>query len=643
LGDLDSENRVSASEAEVEAEVSQAPKNPKKPLPKALKIRLLKKQRQTKARTNRGRPRKQQDGEKFILKRLQIQNTDTVLESVDKFTAIKQRRSNVSSGESNSSLSSVKKEPEISGSSLTVVVQDVNDNEVRELPAIDEGRTINSSTIVMKREKADQRKRKKRPRPKKKKKNSWNRMTRSNVKEEENHSDDSMETKSQDEVEEPEKPQVQKAKKRQKKPRAKAAAKNRKKVWATRSKKQKVEENLEEANGDQTSENSHEASTVLNETLEGSASYSFDGETFESFVATCTIDDEIDKMGQEAEDQAMPEVQPEPAENPLEVVELPKPVEVTPNIPAAYLTPLPYDSELPADVTPEENFISAEKLLLPPRPTSVPSLDAIDEPSLDVLDEPKDNFEYHKRLYNIRDCCISLEVIPQAKLDKIISKISSPSVKITKSGRIAKRSVVYDPSPEPKRARKSKKNSKNDERIEVDWIRTDDENEEMKRVDETEGEKTEEKSPRRTKKRKSEEREQSKSPTKKPRKSDDPLKSPEQVKSPKKLRMFRWFSSTLTTFQTCWISPKTTSTSRRALKVKITDFPAFQSLQPSPSFPDKATSKDVELEPPAVDKIATIEVEFIGHTNRYKGKAVFGRNFSQRILPRFTPVRRFVS
>lgn len=78
-------------------------------------------------------------------------------------------------------------------------------------------------------------------------------------------------------------------------------------------------------------------------------------------------------------------------------------------------------------------------------------------------------YECYKKLYNLRECQISCVQIDQKKLEKILAKRSYTSHKMTKSGRIAKPSVVYDPSPEPRQI-KTIKVKKQEKKLKVEAL-----------------------------------------------------------------------------------------------------------------------------------------------------------------------------
>lgn len=443
---------------------------PAKTTPKAAKKpKVQKKQKKIKISLKRGRQKKKSN-EKFILKRLQLEDNEALLDSVDKFTAIKQRRSNFSSEESQNSPPQIKLEPKTSDD-LTVIEeieQDFNCNKVDKV---------------------------KMPKPKQSKKivnEDKKKLTGKQVK--------------------------------------KAVWKPQKRLRMTRAARVKIEKSSSDINTttstqETSKENQGEISTQTNDDELSSSCQlpklpSLEFVNFDEFGSSIAsqesenLFEELAKIISE-EDQAVnknaaidPEVNktakidPEVTNNAEVDSKISKPAETDPKIskpaqidskivinsPKLSLKPLKIpdisvttdtqpqktDENLPKDPTTADKhsfdlshipittsssgpLVGSDKNVFPPRAASVPLFNPIDFSKVFV--SPEYTFAFFKNLYELRECEISLEKISPTKLEKILSKRKSSSVQITKSGRIAKPSEVYDPSPEPK-IPKIKKNLK---------------------------------------------------------------------------------------------------------------------------------------------------------------------------------------
>jgi hypothetical protein len=204
--------------------------------------------------------------------------------------------------------------------------------------------------------------------------------------------------------------------------------------------------------------------------------------------------------------------------------------------------------------TPQLKNIASKTVTPPSVPVSIPiniSMEAVSavvctESSSQISSESSPNkillYEDYKKLYNLRDCQISCNQLDPKKLDKILAKRNFTSQKVTKSGRIAKPSVVYDPSPEPRKI-KSIKARKLEKKIKLEAMANksqvlvfDEDNEVPKPDDGEEVPKTNEvKTPRKSveKSRKSEEK-KVKSESKLQKSQEKPRKSSEmKIRLPK--------------------------------------------------------------------------------------------------------------
>ena len=438
------------------------------------KPKVQKKRKQTKISLKRGRQRKK-GNEKFILKRLQLEDNETPLNLVDKFTAIKQRRSNFSSGDS---LPVIKIEKTSDNSTVTQeeAAQEFKCKEVQKVKTQKTKQTTKNLS--------DQRKKQIK---KKVKKAVWRpqprlRMTRARkirvqVKIEKSPSDINTTVSVEEILEETNEENQSEI----------LTQINEDEIGGTNlipSLEVEHFDSFETILASQESEKLIEEESEVNLEDQTAQNDEIDSEIYAKIAKISKINVEPTKTGTINRDTEKTGTTDQETKNSITIQENVKIFENAAEISQDSFKSAEFEitgnesskseknlsknpkisdklssdlSHIPLAAQFSDPLVESNSNLLRPRALSLPSANSHDFSA--VFMSPEHTFAFFKDRYQLRECVISLEKISPNKLEKILSKRKVNSVQITKSGRIAKPSEVFDPSPEPKGA-KTKKNLK---------------------------------------------------------------------------------------------------------------------------------------------------------------------------------------